>query len=108
MKKLGPAQTQYTPEAGTHPKTERVFCGVCNAPMNAEYDVEGPTNYVEAMAQKSHRHDSYECPHLKKDWHIQVVALRKEAKATASARLDFMLNEEALQILRTKKVTKKR
>ena len=75
--------------------------------MSAKHNVDEPTSSIEAMAGSSHLHDRYECPHMKKDWHIQVVALRKEAGATASSKLDLLLNEEAMQILRTKKVTKK-
>jgi hypothetical protein len=74
--------------------------------MDARYDVDGPTSMIESMAGSSHLHDSYTCPYSGKGWHRQAVALRQEAKKTASSKLHDMFWNEAHWIIQGRKATR--
>jgi UDP-N-acetylenolpyruvoylglucosamine reductase len=61
-----------------------------------------------AMGGMSEPYDSFLCPHRNDAWHRQVVALRHEVAATASAKFGLMLELEIADILYTKKATKEK
>lgn len=96
-------QDSYMPDPDTE---DRVACGVCGTEMHVNRGCFGPTSFVSAIGGSKRKHDAFFCPNRDKDWHKQVVALRREAKKTASSRLAAMLVEEAEQILEQKEPTK--
>lgn len=81
-------------------------CIVCSELMDKKSNVDGPTGWAEAMAQRSHLHDVYTCPHAGKDWHNQCIALMKEIDRTSSAKITELLKQELKEILVSRKVTK--
>ena len=97
-------QDRSTPDPG---KVEGpLFCGVCGEEMDVKRNVNGPRGSVQAMSGGKSPHDVFTCPHREEQWHEQVVALRKEAKKTPSAKLEKLLLEEAEEILQSKECTK--
>lgn len=104
MKLESNIQSHYFPDPGV--VQEPVQCGVCGETMDVKRDVDGPTNYTMAICGSKRPHDSFSCPFYDTDWHNQVVALRNEARSTASARLHDMLEKEADEIVSTRKATK--
>jgi len=103
---LDNTQFRYTPNPGVVPEGDYVCCGVCAAKMNEKRGCYGPRSSVMAMSGMSEPYDSFLCPHHNEDWHRQVVALRREAASTASAKFGLMLELEIADILHTKKATK--
>lgn len=104
--KMGDTQYRYTPDPGTHSDDEDILCGVCETKTTCRRNVNGPRGFVMAMSGSKSLHDVYECPHRKEDWHLQVVALRREAAQTSSLLIENMLLKEAEQVLETRKATK--
>ena len=51
-------------------------CGVCGARMHVKRNVLGTTSYAEAVAGRKHRHDSFRCPRVGKDWHKRIYKLK--------------------------------
>lgn len=92
-----------TPECGKH---ESMNCPTCGDVMNVERDVEGATGFAEAMAGRKHKHDRFTCPNAGKNWHVQIIKLGHEAKNTASAAIERMINDEIRGILETRRPTK--
>ncbi len=89
-----------------------VNCGVCGMGMTVKRNVLGATGFVEAMAiqagqTKGHLHDKFVCKDREKSWHQQARAIRKMASESPSKRLADLLTEEADEIVRTRKATKK-
>jgi hypothetical protein len=101
MEWYGKNSGRANPRPGT---VERLACGVCEADMVVERNVTGPTSWAEARAGDKHLHDSFQCPHYNEGWHKKVIALLNEGRATKSERIRAILEEEILEILRTKKV----
>ncbi len=97
-------QYSYTPDPGTI--EEPVECGVCGEKMKCRRNVNGPRGFAMAMSGSKQLHDSFDCPHREQDWHKQAVALREEARATASAIFQTALEKEADEIVSTRKSTK--
>ena len=63
------------PAPGT---VEMAKCGICGIEMNVERNVLGPTSWAESMAGRKHRHDSFRCPNLGKDWHRRIYRLKTD------------------------------
>lgn len=89
-----------------------VTCGVCGRSMTVKRNVLGPTGFAEAMLvrndqSKGHLHDKFWCEDREESWHRQAKVVRDEARETPSKRLADLLNEEADEIVRTRKNTKK-
>lgn len=61
------------PKPGT---TEKIQCGICGAQMKVRRNVLGPTNFVEALAGRKHRHDSFTCPNIDRRWHQRICQLK--------------------------------
>jgi hypothetical protein len=80
-------------------------CRVCNSPFNITKGVIAATSGGEARIGKKHKHDELNCPHAGKDWHNQVLDIRKEAEKTSSVRLRTILLDEAEDLVRLKKAT---
>jgi len=99
-------QCRYTPDAGTE-HAENVLCGVCKTVMDKIRDCHGPRSYAEAMAKRStySSYDEWTCPNTEEDWHKQVIALYKEADATASKVIKSFLEIEAVMVLNSKSPT---
>lgn len=93
-----------TPRPGEY---DVIMCGFCNSEMNVRRNVNGATGMAEAMAKRSHLHDSFECPSKDEDWHIQAKKLIQMAQETPSKRLEEMFLLEAQEILFKKTATKK-
>lgn len=110
--KLDDTQDRYTPDAGI--VTGPVCCGVCGDVMEClAKDSRGPRGYVQAMGMRlrgetdtGSPHDIFSCPNREKNWHRQVVALRKAARKTVSGRMEKELLDEAKQVLETRTETK--
>lgn len=101
---MGDTQARFTPEAGT--VEGPVQCGVCGHSMRVERNINGSTQYSEAMSGRKHLHDVFECPHIDRNWHKQVIALRTEIRKTPSFKLAQMMSEEVIEILATEESTK--
>jgi hypothetical protein len=104
--KLDLIQDTYTPDCGVVPEGEVVLCGVCQAEMKATRNCVGARGFAAVMARVKTVYDRFECPHRTKDWHKQVVAIRKEAMATSSKKLEALLLDEARDILLSEQATK--
>ena len=102
--KLDDRMYRYTPNVGT--VNGPIHCGVCGDVMNEEKDIVGARSFYGAMAGIKEHYDLFECPNHKENWHRQVVALRRRAAETCSARLEQVFREEANEILETRKATK--
>lgn len=101
---LSDTQCVFTPNAG---KVEGlVNCGVCGQRMDVKINVVGPTSMVESMAGSKHRHDRFTCPDRDEKWHMQVVALRREQRKSASTMIGALLQQEIDMVLETKEPTK--
>ncbi len=61
------------PKPGT---VDKVNCGVCGAQMKVRRNVLGPISRAMAMAGKKRRHDSFACPHVKRNWHQKIYLLK--------------------------------
>lgn len=88
-----------------------VYCGVCGRSMSVKRNVLGPIGFAEAMLvrngqSKGHLHDEFWCEDREESWHRQAKAIRDNALETPSKRLTDLLNEEADEIVRTRKITK--
>lgn len=103
---LNNTQFRYTPRCGMIPDGEKVYCGVCSEKMNERRGCYGPTSSAMAMNKMNENYDLFLCPSHDEDWHRQVVALRKEIKQTASAKIAIMLELEIAEILSCRKATK--
>lgn len=98
-------QGRYTPDI--QEKVKSASCDICGTNMNVTRGVDGPTGSIEAMGRRHHLHDSFNCPYLDEDWHIQVVRIQREASETCSGKLTAMLLAEADEICKSRKATKK-
>ena len=96
-------QSVYMPDPGEIKGP--VHCGVCDAVMRDKRDCYGPTSSIMAMSGSKRKYDSFICPLRDEDWHKQVVALRNEARNTASMKHKEMLLDEADEVLLTRKAT---
>ncbi len=96
-------QSVYMPDPGE--VTGPVHCGVCGTVMTEKRDCEGPTSFVMSISGSKRKHDSFYCPERNQDWHKQVVAIRNEARNTASFKLKTMLLNEADDILERREAT---
>lgn len=59
-------------------KTETAKCGVCGIDMSVKRNVLGPTSMAESMGHGKHRHDSFRCSNLDKDWHKRIHRLKTD------------------------------
>ena len=107
-------QYRYTPDPGTIPEGTDVLCGVCkcrmicrrNVPISPWSVIVNPRGFVQAMGKGKSLHDVYECPQKETDWHEQVLALRKAAEDTPSAKQERDFLEEADAVLANETATK--
>ena len=60
---------------------QQAKCGICGTKMNVERNVRGFANWAEAVADKTHLHDHFTCPHLLASWHKKIFYLKWEAHA---------------------------
>jgi hypothetical protein len=74
--------------------------------MDVQRSMYGPTNSVEGMSGGKHHHDFFQCPDREEKWHLQIVALRREQKKTASTMIGALLQQEIDLVLETKEPTK--
>jgi len=93
-----------TPRPG---ERESIDCGVCGDAMEVRRDMHGPTGMAEAMGGGGHPHDSFRCPNIDEDWHVQVKRIREAAERTPSKRTEQALLEEAAEIAASRRATKK-
>lgn len=84
---------------------EKLDCGICGEDMPVERGVMGATGFAEAMAHRSHLHDSFRCKNIDEQWHLQVDSLQEEIQATRSNKIRTILREEISEILKTRKST---
>jgi hypothetical protein len=92
-------QFRYTPDPGEHKDDEAILCGVCGTEASVSRNVDGPRGYAQAMSGGKSLHDVYECPRANDEWHRRVVAIRQEARKTASHKHRDMLRQEAYDVL---------
>lgn len=59
-------------------KMKSAKCGVCGVDMNVERNILGATSWAESMGGNKHRHDSFRCPNLDKDWHKRIHRLKTD------------------------------
>jgi hypothetical protein len=105
MSKYTKGEDCFSPDVGQPPPKDT--CRTCKTFLEKTHaNQDGATGIMEAMARRSHLHDVWACPYAGEDWHDQLTALRKEIRQTASARLQKMLEEEAAEIVATRKPTK--
>ena len=85
------------PKPGT---VKKMICGVCGTPMKVKRNVLGPTGWAMAAAGRKCKHDSFACPHVKKDWHQRIHNLK----------IDVYLAEinKAVDYLKRKSLRKKK
>lgn len=83
---------------------KRAKCGICRMQMNVERNVLGPTSFAEAIGKGKHRHDSFTCPNISKDWHEKIVNLKCEAHNTASDKIKKILEKEIVELLQANAV----
>jgi hypothetical protein len=97
-------QDRFTPDAG---KIEgSVSCGVCGDEMNCKRGCLGSRQWAEAMGGHKSLYDSFTCPNIDADWHKQVKKLREMARATPSAKLFSLFQEEVEELLRSRVATR--
>jgi len=96
-------QASYTPDAGT--EAGPCFCGVCGTQMVERRGLCGPRGFAAALGNIKSTYDSFDCPHIKEPWHLQVVAIREKIHSTPSARLVAIMREEVDEILTTRQPT---
>ena len=51
-------------------------CGICGIDMNVDRNILGSTSWAESMGGRKHRHDSFKCPNIGKDWHKRIYRLK--------------------------------
>jgi len=85
---------------------EHMDCKVCQSRLSVKRGVEDFRNSRDAMGGLKTKFDVFWCPHSNHDWHIQARKILQEAEATASGKLERMLQEEAEVIVARKKCTK--
>ena len=78
-------------------------CRVCDEDTHVTRNLNGPTSLAESLAGMKHLHDRFTCPHVDKDWHEQVLHLKKEQEKTKSPSLKKILEEDIRKILYTRK-----
>ena len=86
---------------------ESAICGICDAQMDVERNVMGPTSRAESMGRKGHLHDTFTCPNLKEPWHKRVIELISEGCNTKSRKIRKILEDEIMEILATRKIPNK-
>lgn len=94
-------QYRYTPDAGT--VEGPVLCGVCGTQMDEKRACNGPRTFFEAMGKSKSNYDSFTCPVSEENWHVQAVKLNKAAGDTCSATLKKIYEEEAAEVVKTRK-----
>lgn len=99
-------QSRYTPDPGTVPEGEDVFCGVCGDKMDEKRGCNGPRGFAMAMSGSKSPYDSWTCPNREEPWHQQVVALRNAMRETPSAKIALIMAEEVGEILSVREQTK--
>lgn len=99
-------QSVYSPDPGVVAEGTKVLCGVCKSVMNETRNCNGPRGWIMAMTGSQSPYDFFCCPHREEPWHRQVVALRHEARNSASTKMAVMLEEEAEEIMSTRKATR--
>lgn len=94
----------FTPDPGI---CSGMRCRVCSENMEVQRNVKGPTSSAAVMAKLDSVHDHFFCKHAAEAWHAQALILLQKATSSPSAVLEKLLREEAADILRTRKATKK-
>lgn len=84
-----------------------IACGICDVFMNVKRNVCGPTSMAEASVNLRHLHDSFQCPNIEKDWHIQAKMIQEVARKTPSKVVEQALLKEASDIIFNRHATKK-
>jgi len=83
---------------------KEAYCNLCDAKMNVERNVDGPTSSVEAMSGGKHLHDLFTCPNTEEEWHEHAIELMDEMGETASKRIKKILQEEIDEILKNRAI----
>lgn len=104
---LARRQYSYTPDVGKIPKGTKVYCGVCGDECIETRNCYGPRTYIDAMTKHKSSYDSWSCPNGMEIWHIQAYMLMCKSDETPSARLAKLYEEEIIDILKSRKETKK-
>lgn len=103
MKKSAILEDVYYPDPNT---VKSAKCGICGSNMDIIRNEYSPTGFAEAMAKRSHVHDTFRCIHREEQWHKQAKKLIKEARDHCSKAIADIMLKEAKKILKTKKTTK--
>lgn len=93
----------YTPDPG---EVEKACCGVCNTEMTVERSSSRPSGPV-AWSRTMRTVDFFYCPHRKEQWHLQLKQLIEMQKNTPLRFLSVQVEAEIIQILETKKPTRR-
>jgi len=101
-----PGWDYFTPDNFKTFKTKNCLACGCKLKL-VKKNNHGATGFAEAMAKRGHKHDVVSCPNAGKDWHSQLIGIKKVIINTPSKVLANMLEKEAKELIRTKKATKK-
>lgn len=105
MKKTTGWDGLLTPDSSEN--IEEVYCMICGDKCNVKRKCNGPRSWVEAMGKFKSEYDEFLCPNVENKWHKQSTLLLKKAESTPSKKLEIMFIEEAKEIIKNKKETKK-
>ena len=80
-----------------------MYCPLCMSKMNVTRQ-NGATTFTEAMARRQHIHDAWTCPHVKEDWHVQILKIHEDMEKTSSPSLINIMKKDIAKIIKKRKV----
>lgn len=77
----------------------RRTCQVCGTECLVERNRVGPTSWAAAIGKSEILHDYFYCPHTRKDWHEQALALVEAIENTPSKRVAALMQQDLWDLL---------
>lgn len=87
----------FVSEPGIHSECS---CRVCGSIMDVHRNVNGPTSWASAIAEKLTLHDSFSCPHSETEWHNKAAEICSEIDDISSSVIKKLMKAEVSEIIR--------